>query len=241
MKIKNLCIVPAKGGSTRFEKKNMALFLGVPLVAHTIKKALVSGVFDKVVVSTEDKKIADLAIKLGAEVPFVRPEELAKDPATIIDVVKHLVKFLESNGDSVEVMTILLPTCPLLLPKHLIEASSKFANSEAEGLVSVTTFEVPPFNAYVVSGGYIRPCFPDSEYRYTKSTECPLTYRSNGGILMLNNQILQEDTDYRNGNLIPYEMEKYYSIDVDFEDELEYAEFLVTKGKVEYPMEIFNE
>ncbi|MBI2670105.1 MAG: acylneuraminate cytidylyltransferase family protein [Candidatus Yanofskybacteria bacterium] len=112
--IKNLAIIPARGGSKGIPGKNIKIFHGKPLIAHAIEQARETGLFDRIVVDTEDEKIAAVARKYGAEVPFLRPKELAGDKSPVVDAVLLLLKRLkEEDGYEPDIITLLQTTSPL--------------------------------------------------------------------------------------------------------------------------------
>ena len=113
MKKEFLCIIPAKGGSMRLARKNVADLCGRPLISYTIEAAKKSGLFEEVYVSTEDEEIAEVSRSFGATVPYKRPAELAKDLAGVVDVCLHMIEYLEQKGKSFATLFILLPTSPL--------------------------------------------------------------------------------------------------------------------------------
>lgn len=229
--VNTLCLIPAKGCSTRLPRKNMLPLGGKPLIAHSIQKALSAGIFKNVCVSTEDKEIAEQAKKYGAEVPFVRPEVLAHDPATIVDVVLHALDYYKSQEILFEQVCVLLPTAPFVTIADIKNAMNIFhANGNNSALLSVTNTEFPPYNAWLINeveeGRMLSPCFPDSAYRHTKSTECPKTYRSNGAILIVDSQTLLKGKGYQSEGIMPYVMPSERSLDIDTELEYQFAVFL---------------
>lgn len=192
--IDTLCLIPAKGCSTRLPRKNMLPLGGEPLISRTIKKALESELFKQVCVSTEDLEIAEVAKRQGADVPFIRPEILSHDPATIVDVVLHALEYYQQQGDHFDQVCVLLPTTPFTTISDINNAMEVFSGQDENALLSVTTTEFPPYNAWLIDGdeNKLISCFPDSSYRTTKSTECPKTYRSNGAILIADAQAIQK-------------------------------------------------
>lgn len=94
-----VAIIPARGGSKRIPRKNIKLFAGLPIIAYSIKAAQASGVFDRIIVTTDDEEIADVARSFGAEVPFMRPPELSDDHTATIPVIAHAIQTLQANGD----------------------------------------------------------------------------------------------------------------------------------------------
>jgi CMP-N-acetylneuraminic acid synthetase len=137
-KKKILAIIPARGGSKGLPGKNIRKLLGKPLIAWTIEQAKASRYIDKIIVSTDDKKIAQIARKFGAEVPFLRPRHLATDSASSVDVVLHVLNFLAEEGDKYDYIALLEPTSPLRRAGDIDEGIAKLVSSPgALSLVSV--------------------------------------------------------------------------------------------------------
>ncbi|MGG7048651.1 MULTISPECIES: pseudaminic acid cytidylyltransferase [unclassified Campylobacter] len=137
---KNLCVIPARGGSKRIPQKNIKDFFGKPLIAYSIQTALQSGVFDEVIVSTDDAQIAEVALKYGAKVPFVREADLSDDYTTSSDVVRDAII---RCGENFSQICCLYATAPLLTSEILREAAIKFDSIECEFLFSATEFGFP--------------------------------------------------------------------------------------------------
>lgn len=224
-----LAIIPAKGGSTRLKRKNIAEIAGKPLIAYPIENAKRSGLCERVIVSTEDREIAEIARKYGAEVPFIRPIELARDPATISDVCLHALDRVDKEGAVYETLVILLPTSPLCMQEDITEAFNIFNKNRGQFLLSVTEFDAPPYNAlcFDEDGSSLIPCFPESEFHHTKSTECPKTFKSNGAIAIVNISALKKNRSIWGNPLLAYTMPPERSIDIDTEFELKIARFLM--------------
>ena len=98
----NICVIPARGGSKRIPRKNIKEFNGKPIIAYSIEAALKSNCFDQVIVSTDDDEISEVARKYGAQVPFIRPDELSTDYAGTIPVIKHTIEWMEDNNNFIE-------------------------------------------------------------------------------------------------------------------------------------------
>lgn len=126
--MKNLCIIPARGGSKRIPRKNIKTFLGKPIIAYSIEAALDSGLFDEVMVSTDDKEFADVARKYGASVPFLRSEVTANDYATTVDVLLEVVEQYKLRGKIFESICCLYSTAPFVTSDRLKEAYSKLSD-----------------------------------------------------------------------------------------------------------------
>lgn len=126
--MKNICIIPARGGSKRIPRKNVKPFLGKPIIAYSIEAALDSGLFDEVMVSTDDKEFADVARKYGASVPFLRSEATANDYATTVDVLLEVVEQYKLRGKIFESICCLYSTAPFVTSDRLKEAYSKLSD-----------------------------------------------------------------------------------------------------------------
>ncbi len=139
---KILALIPARGGSKRLKRKNVLPLLGKPLIAWSIQHGLESEYIDKVVVSTEDEEIAKVAKKYGAEVPFMRPKDLARDDTPTMDVVLHAINFFEKKGEQFDYLVLLQPTSPIREVKTLDEAiETLIDHPTAQALVSVSPVE----------------------------------------------------------------------------------------------------
>jgi len=140
---KVIAIIPARGGSKRIPRKNIKDFHGKPLISYSIEVALKSKLFDKVIVSTDDKEIANVAEEYGAEVPFIRPKELSDDFTGTGAVVSHALKVLKEQGEEFDYCCTIYATAPLLQEKYLIEGFEKLKNSDAVNAFSVTSMPFP--------------------------------------------------------------------------------------------------
>ena len=134
-----LCVIPARGGSKRIPRKNVKDFLGKPLIAYSIEAALNSGVFERVIVSTDDAEIAYVAVKFGAQVPFMRDAALSDDYATSSDAVADAATRLDGYSN----VCCLYATAPLITSEILREAYGKFEDAKCEFLFSATEFSFP--------------------------------------------------------------------------------------------------
>ena len=139
----NVGIIPARGGSKRIPGKNIKPFAGKPIMAWVIETALQSGLFDRLIVSTDDKETADIALEHGAEVPFMRPAELSDDHTGIIEVVQHAIAWLTENEVAVDHVCCMLATGPFLRADILSQALQQLSESDAAYAFSVTDFPFP--------------------------------------------------------------------------------------------------
>ena len=139
----NIAIIPARGGSKRIPRKNIKPFHGKPMIAYPIQTALESGLFDQVVVSTDDDEIAEVAKAYGANVPFKRPEELANDYAGTIPVIKHAIEWFEQHEQSPGLVCCLYATAPFVQTEAIQQALKKLQTSHADYCFTATSFPFP--------------------------------------------------------------------------------------------------
>ena len=140
---KTVAIIPARGGSKRIPRKNIKDFFGKPLIAYSIEVALKSKLFEKVIVSTDDEEIANVAIKYGATVPFIRPKELSDDFTGTGAVVEHTINYLKENGENYDFICTIYATAPFIQEKYLVEGFEKLKNSNAKNTFSCTSMPFP--------------------------------------------------------------------------------------------------
>jgi N-acylneuraminate cytidylyltransferase len=136
----NLCIIPARGGSKRIPRKNIKDFLGKPIIAYSIEVALNSGLFDEVMVSTDDKEIAEIAIKYGAKVPFFRSKMNSNDFATTFDVIEEVLNNYMNENIEFENSCIIYPCAPLLNIRNLKLAFYKLVNDNFDSVWPIVKF-----------------------------------------------------------------------------------------------------
>ena len=127
--MKSLCIIPARGGSKRIPRKNIKPFMGKPIMVYSIEAALESGIFDEVMVSTDDEEFAEVARQYGASVPFLRSEATANDYATTVDVLLEVIETYKQRGMEFDTICCLYSTAPFVTSERLKEASSKLSDS----------------------------------------------------------------------------------------------------------------
>jgi pseudaminic acid cytidylyltransferase len=117
-----IAVIPARGGSKRIPRKNIKLFHGKPIIAYSIEVAIDSGLFDKVIVSTDDQEIANIAETYGAEIPFLRPSDISDDYASTNDVVVHAIKWYQKENIDLETVCCIYATSPFLQKMDLVKA-----------------------------------------------------------------------------------------------------------------------
>lgn len=138
-----VAIIPARGGSKRIPRKNIKLFCGKPMIAWSIEAAQKSGIFDRIIVSTDDNEVAEVAKIYGAETPFLRPVELANDFTGTIPVIKHACEFINQEGGKIDYACCIYATAPFIEPDDIIEGFNIIKKSDADYAFAVTGYQYP--------------------------------------------------------------------------------------------------
>lgn len=146
--MKSLCIIPARGGSKRIPRKNVKAFCGKPIISYSIEVAINSGLFDEIMVSTEDKEVAEISRQYGAKIPFFRTEKNADDFATTADVLEEVILEYERLGQYFDNVCCIYPTAPLVSIVKLVEGFQKLNSSEIQSVFPVTKFEYPIWRGF---------------------------------------------------------------------------------------------
>jgi len=195
--MKITAIIPARGGSKGLHKKNIALLGGFPLIAYSIVAAKLSSGVDRTIVSTDSEEIREIALRFGAEVPFLRPSEFAQDDSPDSCVFRHAADWFKKNeGEVPDWMTQLRPTTPLREPGEIDRAIDRLKGCpKAEGLRSAHELVEPPHKMFqMTSEGYFEGFFPDDprpDYWNLPRQMLPKAYSPNGYIdIIKTNQFL---------------------------------------------------
>lgn len=139
----NIAIIPARGGSKRIPRKNIKDFHGKPMIAYSIEAALISGCFDEVCVSTDDNEIAEVALRYGATIPFIRPAELADDYASTQDVMTHALNWYKQNNRVITHVCCIYATAPFITPEALQNGLSALKSDDLDYAFSATSYSFP--------------------------------------------------------------------------------------------------
>ncbi len=139
----NICIIPARGGSKRIPRKNIKPFMGKPMMAYSIEAAIESKCFDRIIVSTDDEEIAALAKIYGAEIPFMRPLELADDHTATVPVIKHAIEYLLDKGVEVDNVCCIYATAPFISSGDLVSGLELLTQHGCDYVLPVTTYTYP--------------------------------------------------------------------------------------------------
>jgi N-acylneuraminate cytidylyltransferase len=167
-----VAVIPARGGSRRIPRKNLRPFAGKPMIAHSIDRALESHLFDRVIVSTDDEEISQVATARGAEVPFQRPAALADDHATTLDVMQHAVGWLRANGPEPTTICCIYATAPFISCADLLRGLERFLAGDWLYVFSAAVFAYPVFRSFQMeTDGGVRMLFP--QHSLTRSQDLP--------------------------------------------------------------------
>lgn len=233
--MKIIAIIGARGGSKRIPNKNIRLLSGKPLIAWTIETALKSKLFDRVIVSTEDKKIAEISKKFGAETPFMRPKALAQDKVSRWKVLQHVVKELEKKeGYLPDIIVDLSPTSPLRNVQDIKRCLKKLINEKAGMVTSVFESERNPyFNMLEVKKGGKVNLVKKAKKRIFRSQDAPKVYSMNDSVNVATRRALlkNEAVPSLDGKTKIVIMPKERSIDIDEEFDFLLTEFIVKNSK----------
>lgn len=177
--MKNLCIIPARGGSKRIPRKNVKPFMGKPILAYSIENALATGLFDEIMVSTDDPEIMKVAKAYGAKVPFVRTEKTANDYASLAEVIHEVIDTYAERGQTFDNMCCILATCPLVKPTYISDAYQKLLSSDFISVYPVVQFSYPILRSLKMDEfGEVSMNWP--EYAKTRSQDLAPAYHDSG-------------------------------------------------------------
>lgn len=220
--MKKLAVITARGGSKRIPHKNIKDFCGRPILAYSIEAALKSGVFDTVMVSTDDKEIARVAEECGAEVPFFRSGETSGDFATTAQVLLEVLEEYGKRGQYFDLFCCIYPTAPFLTAERLREAMELLESSGADCVHPVVRFGFPPQRCLVMEDGYLKFKWP--EYRNTRSQDLEPFYHDVGQFYCLNRAGFARQKTTVMEKTIPVVLSELEIQDIDTEEDWRVAE-----------------
>ncbi len=222
-----LAVIPARGGSKGVPKKNIRELSGKPLISYTIQAAIDSKIFEKVIVSTDSKEIADIAAFYGAEVPFLRPKAISGDLTSSDDVILHALSYMQQQGSQYNEVCKLQATSPLRNSEHLREAYSLFHEKNADFLVSVCECEHSPLWSGIIGADLRLDNFISDEVKRSCRQDLPTYYRLNGAIYMGKVKQFNINKSFLGKNCIAYVMKQKESIDIDSQLDFTLAEIMI--------------
>lgn len=226
----SLCVIPGRGGSKRLPRKNIRLLDGKPLIGWVIEAAIGSGVFGRVCVSTEDGEIAEVSRRFGAEVPYMRPAHLAADHVSAGQVAMEMAGTLQSKGYEFHSVCVADASSPLVSADDFRQAFAVFERTNATVLFGLARFDHPPQRALVLDGGVALPMW-GMEWLPRQSQELAPGYRIIGSPIFVRKDHLLQTGNYFGGSMAGYEIPRDRATDVDTEDDLLLAEFIVERAR----------
>ncbi len=230
--MKRIAIITARGGSKRIPRKNIREFCGKPILAYSIEAALQSGLFDEVMVSTDDVEIAGIAGEYGAKVPFYRSEKTANDFATTSDVLLEVLAEYEKRGRQFDMGVCIYPTAPFVTADKLKTALEKLEGSDADALFPMVAFSYPPQRAFVLKDGGM--VFQHPEYLDSRSQDLETCYHDAGQFYAFRTEAFLASGKIIAGKILPFFVSEMEVQDIDNQTDWEIAEIkyrMMAQGK----------
>lgn len=222
----SIAIITARGGSKRIPRKNVKLFCGKPIITYSIEAALQSGLFEEVMVSTEDEEIAQIARQAGAGVPFMRSQESAGDYASTDDVLLEVLKAYEEQGRTFDTFCCLYPTAPFVTAQKLQKAMKLL--EQADSVMPVVPFSFPPQRCMVLNeAGELHMKWP--EYAQTRSQDLEPYYHDCGQFYCCKTDLFLQYKTTDLPHMMPMIMSELEVQDIDNPDDWEIAELKYQK------------
>lgn len=226
-----IAIIPARGGSKGIKRKNLVELNGKPLVAYSIEHALDAKLINRVVVSTEDEEIAEVSKAYGAEIPILRPQELAEDHVLDLPVYEHMLKYLEENeGYKADIVVHLRPTTPYRKPSWIDEAVQLLIdNGEADSVRSVSEPSQHPYRVFEIADGLLTPIMKERHPTpyLLRRQDLPPMYFYNCVIDITKPETIFGKQSMTGDKMLPYIMDPNEVIDIDTKMDLEFARFFM--------------
>lgn len=230
--MKILGLIPARGGSKGIPRKNIAPLAGKPLLAWTVETAGASGVLDRLVVSTDDPEIAEMARRLGAETPFIRPAELARDDTPGVEPALHAVSWLRGKEDyQADLVLLLQPTSPLRSVDDIRGIVESARREGVDAAVSVTAAKKHPFwMRGMADDGRLIP-FMEADREYVARQQLPPLYAVNGALYLIRTEVFLAEKTFFTDRTYAYIMPEERSLDIDSLWDLHLAELILRDGR----------
>lgn len=218
----SIAIIPARGGSKRIPRKNIRDFCGKPIIAYSIEAAVKSGIFDEVMVSTDDMEIADLAKKFGGSVPFMRSDETSTDSAMTVPVLFEVLNAYNLLGRNFTYTCCIYPTAPFVCSDLLINAMKLLMEKNVDSVVPVVKFSYPPQRGFYLKNSQLQMIHPENYSMRSQDLE-PI-YHDSGQFYALKNESLLEQKQVFMKDTIGLELKESQVQDIDNEEDWKLAE-----------------
>lgn len=221
----NIAIIPARGGSKRIPRKNIKLFAGKPIIAYSIEAARASGLFDRVIVSTDDQEISEVAHSYGAEIPFMRPANLSDDHAGTTPVIKHAINWFIESGITVSCACCIYATSPFVQPHYLAEGYRRLVSSGKSYVFSVASYAYPIQRAIrIAADGTVDPMYPENIL--VRSQDLEEAYHDAGQFYFGTADAWINDVVAFSSAALPLVLPRYLVQDIDTEEDWKRAELM---------------
>lgn len=217
-----VAVITARGGSKRIPRKNIREFCGKPILAYSIEAALGSGVFDEVMISTEDDEIGEIAMEYGAALPFRRSMKNADDHSTTVDVMCEVLDSYEKIGKHPDVMCCIYPTAPFVTAEKLRKAYELFESNDANAVIPVVRFSFPPQRCFVMNDGFLE--YKWKEYQFARSQDLEPFYHDAGQFYLIKSEIMRKEHTLVPGRTVSLVLDDMEVQDIDTLDDWKIAE-----------------
>jgi len=218
-----VAVIPARGGSKRIPHKNIKSFCGKPMIAYSIEAAKNAGIFDRIIVSTDSKEIASIAKDFGAEIPFMRPVELADDFTGTDAVILHALKRLMEDGEKIDYICCIYATAPFVKTEYIIKGYNLLCDKNSTSCFSVTTYPFPIFRSLKINDKDRLEMFLP-EYMETRSQDLPEAYHDAGQFYWADVKSYLKEKQFYSKNVAPVILPRYLVQDIDTPEDWETAE-----------------
>jgi len=234
-----LAVIPARGGSKALPDKNIRPFMGLPLIAHTILFSKLCPEITRCIVSTDSSQIADIATQYGADVPFLRPPELAQDDSPMWPVLQHALNYVEQReGEHYEMLLLLDPTSPARMPLDVTGALSRLLECPAaNGIVGVSKPDFNPmWNCVLEQEGWLADLVEGGS-EYSQRQDAPTVFRINGSLYLWHAHFVRTEERFwrQTGGHLIYEIPELHAMSIDTLLDFQKGELLVKGGLIDLP------
>lgn len=220
--MKNVAVITARGKSKRIPRKNIKPFLGRPILEYSIESAIQTGIFQEVMVSTEDEEIADVAKKAGAKVPFFRSDKASDDFATTAQVIEEVILSYEKIGMCFDQVCCIYPTAPFVTADAIKTAMQLLEQEKADSVIPVVKFSFPPQRCVIIQNGRLKPKWPEN--MNVRSQDLEPFYHDCGQFYCLNVDSFKKQKAIWMENVVPFIQEEMNVQDIDTLEDWEIAE-----------------